>query len=148
MEYLALTTIFHLFVFLFSLTILYLLIIDPSVHKLTYKFIRDATYASIASSKESDLYLFCNLYKSINPHTFLGTSYKNSNNILLIIFISLILFGMLVFIIDYIYCNKIYKNSNFATYIIDLLLVAGTLGGIEFMFFYVIGSKYNTYADY
>ena len=76
----------------------------------------------------------------------IGNTYMRQANNLLYILLSVIIITIFGIIVYYIYTNKTYLEEQFMAYILDLIIVAIAFGGIEFMFFMLVSSKYITYA--
>lgn len=154
MEYILLTTLFHIFVFGLSLSILYIFIIEPmtfrNMSNITATLAENIISDQIRKYNDKEKYKLCNIIKDFRNSIKLieGSSYKNSNNILLYIIVYIILISILLICIHYIYNYKLYNKNNFYYYILDLIMVALTLGGIELLFFVLISSRYNTFVNY
>jgi hypothetical protein len=150
MQYLFLTSIFHIFIFGLSLSILYIFVIEPLTHNGISEFIQIFSLNMVNNLRNSnniDKKAFCNFMKIYDPYLIQGPSFKNSNNIFIYILMFTLLTILLCIIIHYIYYFKIYKISNFYYYVADLIIVALTYGIIEIVFFALISSRYNTYVN-
>lgn len=118
MEYILLTTLFHIFVFGLSLSILYIFIIEPmtfrNMSNITATLAENIISDQIRKYNDKEKYKLCNIIKYFrNSINLIEGSYKNSNNILLFIIVYIILLSILLICIHYIYNYKLYNKNNF-----------------------------------
>ena len=143
MSYLfILTTFVHIFIFLLSLFLIYIFMIEKDIKKIILKIIKKNIRTELLKLKQENIINKGNIdyYKTLVSNTVVYPSNNCNTYIeLLVIMILLILFIFTVIILYY-----TYKYISFY-YFLDLFIVAMSIGAVEILFFTYFSSKYFIY---
>jgi hypothetical protein len=138
-------TIFHLCSYFICLSIIYLIIIASIEKRALYSSIYNEIAPTISNYLKSTPGLckkyieYKHIIDNLNQPLLYDSQYHNTR--LLIILISIIIGLSLLTYISFKYLN-ISKLPHLFLYLLDLFIIVVSIGGIEYMFFHLVASKY------